>query len=369
MNKTIIFIAQQLESGGLEKAVITLANELAERADYNVKLYIVLHSAPIVPISDKICVCFLTSKVLKKEIFIERYFRKIVELYAVKKLIRKINNSVVISSRNEYSTIISKYTDNSNYVIAQLHNDYSLKERRDFIKKYKKINVFVQLNETFKQEIELAIRGKNSFTKIPVIPNFIERRYYEEKSRENYVIAVGGFNKVKGFDRLIEIWKLVCEKNKEWTLIIVGDGKEFMNIKNLVLENKMTETVKITGRLSNGEVFRYMQKSKIYALSSYSEAFPFVALEAMHTKLPIVAFDVRTGPRNIIRNNETGFLVKDGDLVEFAHKLLLLMNNHELWQVMSTASELHSENFLKENVMKKWFGLIDEGFETIRKKN
>ena len=133
MNKTIIFIAQQLESGGLEKAVITLANELAERSDYNVILYIVLHSAPIVPISDKICVCFLTSKVLKKEIFIERYFRKIVELCAVKKVIRKINNSVVISSRNEYSTIISKYTDNSNYVIAQLHNDYSLIERRDFI--------------------------------------------------------------------------------------------------------------------------------------------------------------------------------------------------------------------------------------------
>lgn len=360
MSKQIIFIAQQLESGGLEKAVITLANALNEREDYEVSLYIVLHSKAIVPIENGIHVQFLTERLLKKERKLERYVRKLIELNAVRKAIKNIHGAVVISTRNEYSTIISKHTDKSNFIIAQLHNDYSSKEFKDFCNKYQHINAFPQLNQTFKDEIEPAMRKKNDFTQVPVIPNFIERQNYTDESRENYVIAVGGFNKVKGFDRLIEVWKIICDKNlNEWKLLIAGDGKEFDNIKSLIEQKMLTDKVQLLGRLSNNDVFKYMRKSKIYTLSSYSEAFPFVSLEAMHNKLPVVAFDVRTGPKNIIKNGETGFLVKDGDLQEYAKKIELLMNNTELWQNMSNAAYKHSENFLKENVIKKWFELID----------
>lgn len=360
MSKKIIFIAQQLEAGGLEKAVITLANALAERNDYSVHSYIVLHSKPIVPVSKRIKIRFLTKRVLKKESTLERYIRKLIELKAVKKVVKEMHNAIVISTRNEYSTIISRNTDKSNYVIAQLHNDYSPREFKDFCSKYQHINAFVQLNETFKEEIEPAMRKRNSFTQVPMIPNFIERQIYEEILRENYVIAVGGFNKVKGFDRLVEIWKSICDKKADgWKLLIVGDGKEFNNIKQLVHEKNMDDKIELLGRLSNETVFKYMRKAKIYALSSYSEAFPFVLLEAMQNKLPVIAFDVRTGPKNIIKDGETGFLVKDGDLKDYAKKLELLMENRELWEKMSNAAYKHSGIFLKENVMEKWFELID----------
>ncbi len=360
MLKKIIFIAQQLEAGGLEKAVITLANALAERDDYEISLFVILHSSPIVKISNKVNVLFLTERVLKKESTPERYMRKLIELNTVKKAIKEISDAVVISTRNEYSTIISKYTDKSNFIIAQLHNDYSPKEFKDFCNKYQHVNAFVQLNETFREEIEPAMRKKNSFTQVPVIPNFIEGQNYEEVARENFIIAVGGFNKVKGFDRLVEIWKMICDKKtNDWKLLIAGDGKEFENIKRLVHEQNMDDKIELLGRLSNEDVFKYMGKSKIYALSSYSEAFSFVSLEAMHNKLPVVAFDVRTGPRNIIKDGETGFLVEDGNLTEYANKIELLMENQELWQRMSFAAAKHSEIFLKDNVMKKWYELID----------
>lgn len=360
MKKQIIFIAQQLEAGGLEKAIITLANALNEREDYKVSLYIVLHSKSIVPIENGIHVKFITERVLKKESTLERYVRKIIELNAVRKAIKNIHGAVVISTRNEYSTIISKHTDKSNFIIAQLHNDYSSKEFKDFCNKYQHINAFPQLNQTFKDEIEPALRKKNDFTQIPVIPNFIVRQNFTDELRENYVIAVGGFNKVKGFDRLVKVWKMICDSNQNnWKLLIAGDGKEFDNINNLVIENGLNDKIQLLGRLSNEAVFKFMRKSKIYALSSYSEAFPFVALEAMQNKLPIVSFDVRTGPRNIVIDGKTGFLVTDGHLEEYASKIKLLMNTPELLQQMSKAAAEHSENFLKDNIMKKWYALID----------
>ena len=88
MSKEIIFIVQQLESGGLEKAVITLANALSERNDYNVNLYIILHSKPIVPIAEKITVVFLTKRKLNEEIKIECCSPKQIELNILCRLIR-----------------------------------------------------------------------------------------------------------------------------------------------------------------------------------------------------------------------------------------------------------------------------------------
>lgn len=359
MRKKINVILQQLENGGLEKAVITLANALCEREDYEITLYVFLHSKPIIDIADGIKIVFTSKRQLKKESLPEKYLRKFSELQAVKKIIRGFHNSIVISTRNEYTTIISKYTDNTNYIIGQLHNDYSSKEFKDFCSKYKNINAFVQLNKTFKDEIEPALRKKNKFTKLPVIPNFIERQVYTEETRENFVIAVGRITKVKGYERLIEIWDMVSKKNDKWKLVIIGDGEDFNKLSSLIREKHLEEKIIMPGWLSINDVYNYMRKSKIYALTSFSESFSLVTIEAMQNKLPVIAFDVRTGPRNIINNQETGFLVKEGNLKEYAKKIELLMNDDKLLQRMSLAAYKRSEDFFKENVIKQWYELID----------
>lgn len=353
---------QQLESGGLEKAVLSLANALNESKDYDITLYVFLHSKSIIPIADGIEIVFLSERKVKKESLLEKYSRKISELASIKRIIRKIHNSIVISTRNEYTTIISKNSDNTNFIIGQLHNDYSPKEFKDFCNKYKRVNAFPQLNQTFKDEIETAMRKKNNFTQVPVIPNFIERQIYTEVQRENYIIAVGRLSKVKGYERLIEIWDLICKQRKNgnnWKLLIIGDGEESKNLHKLVREKLLDDKIIFLGRKSVDDVYSYMRKSKIYTLTSYSESFSLVSVEAMHNKLPVIAFDVRSGPRSIIKDGESGFLIEDGNLDEYANKIELLMTNEELWKKMSNAAYKQSELFLKENVMKKWYDLID----------
>lgn len=360
MKKQIIFMAQQLKSGGAEKVIILLANALAERQDYTVSLHIVLKSEPIVPISEKVNVKFLTNCILKKENVIQKCVRKVFELNAIRKNIRKINNSVVISSCNEYSKIISKNTNKTNYIIAQLHNDYTSKLLYDFCNKYTNINLFVLLNETFRKEIEPEMKKKNSFTKVTVIPNFIENIESEDVEKEKIVFSAGRFHWVKGFERLVEVWSLIpFEEKNGWKLVIAGDGEEFEKIKKLIKNKGLENTIILPGRLENDEIYSYMRKSMIYALSSYSEAFPMVLLEAMQNRLPVIAFDVRTGPRCIIKNNETGYLIKDFDNESYAKKLVELMNNTELQQCMGNAAYLESKKYLKKNIIQQWFEIID----------
>ena len=76
---------------------------------------------------------------------------------------------------------------------------------------------------------------------------------------------------------------------------------------------------------------------------------------------PCLAFDVKTGPSDIIDNEKSGFLVEDNDLQGYADKLMLLMRDENLRQNFGTkAKQVVSEKFSKEVVMKEWQGLFDE---------
>ena len=59
----------------------------------------------------------------------------------------------------------------------------------------------------------------------------------------------------------------------------------------------------------------------VYVMTSHKECFPLVWLDAPSVGLLIIAFDVPTGPRNIITESEDGFLVEDGQMEAFSEKL------------------------------------------------
>lgn len=353
----IIILAQQMELGGVEKAIIMLANSLSNEG-YEVDIFSVLNSNCIIPLSKKIKLHFLSNSTIKKENKLQRLIRKTYELYVVKKLIIKLDYEMVISTRNEYSVLLSKYGQH-NFCIAMLHNEYTKREMLNFKYGYKNINYFVQLNNTMQDEIG-EIMKNNHFTKIITIPNFINKRKASHVQRENIVISVGGMRWVKGFDRLVEIWKLVAEGNPEWKLHIVGTGEEALNIEKLVKKYKLENSIKLTGHIDNEKVLDLMEHSKIYALPSRLEAFGFVIIEAMQNGLPVVSFDVRSGPANIIENEKDGYLIQDDDVETFARKLSVLMNNETLLNEMSQKAKKKSEKYETDKIIKEWISIIEE---------
>ena len=198
----------------------------------------------------------------------------------------------------------------------------------------------------------------NRKTKIITIPNFVESCEYSECKKENYVIAVGRFSPEKGFMRLIDIWTQVLSKNDNWKLILIGDGPEKNKLIKQIETYNIKDSIILPGFIDNKLVFEYMKKSKIYALTSFEESFSFTLVEAMQNKLALIAFDVRTGPRSLIKENITGYLIPDNELSLFSTKLLSLMQDDKACNRFGKNALLESKNYLEDAVIEKWISIF-----------
>lgn len=175
------------------------------------------------------------------------------------------------------------------------------------------------------------------------------------------VIAVGRFNHQKGFERLIDAWAMVVREMPDWTLHIVGDGELRTELQQQIDYLNLSAHV-IMGRAEKDMISVYKDAS-ILAMSSYYEGLPMVLLEAQAVGLPIVSFDCKCGPKDVIEDGVDGFLVKEGNIEELAQKLLVLMQDANLRSQMGSAAYAHSERYSEERVMKQWTELFDEVVE------
>lgn len=172
------------------------------------------------------------------------------------------------------------------------------------------------------------------------------------------VVAVGRLNHQKGFDRLIDAWSIVDNVVSGWKLQIVGDGELREQLQNNIRELGLSNQINI-GRAEKDMMSVYKDAS-ILAMSSRYEGLPMVLLEAQAAGLPIVSFDCKCGPKDVIENGVDGFLVEDGDIEQLAQKLVVLMQDANLRKQMGSAAYAHSERYSEERIMKQWTDLFDE---------
>lgn len=175
------------------------------------------------------------------------------------------------------------------------------------------------------------------------------------------VVAVGRLNHQKGFDRLIYAWSIVDNVVSGWKLQIVGDGELREQLQYHIRELGLSNQINI-GRAEKDMVSVYKDAS-ILAMSSRYEGLPMVLLEAQAAGLPIVSFDCKCGPKDVIENGVDGFLVEDGDIEQLAQKLVVLMQDANLRKQMGSAAYAHSERYSEERIMKQWTDLFDEVME------
>lgn len=171
------------------------------------------------------------------------------------------------------------------------------------------------------------------------------------------IVSAGRFGKEKGFDMLVTAYAPLVERFPDWHLDIFGDGEMMETVHTLVNTFGLSDNVHLLG-MRNDLAERYGDYA-FYVLPSYREGMPLVLLEAKANHLPIVSFDIMTGPREIVRDGLDGTLVPPYDLDALGEAMATLMQNEALRVSMAERSQDTLETFSKETILQQWITLIE----------
>ena len=187
---------------------------------------------------------------------------------------------------------------------------------------------------------------------IEVIPNFIDpslyrfaedielRAQFAEKD-EVIITHISNFRKVKRVDDVIRIFKGV-QQQLSAKLLMVGDGPELHQVKNLARELGISDKVFFLGKSKRIEQITSI--SDVFLLPSETESFGLVALEAMASGVAVVSSNVG-GLAEVNKDGVTGFLNDVGDIEGMIASVLTILKDKDTLARFKTNALEHSQKF------------------------
>ena len=191
-----------------------------------------------------------------------------------------------------------------------------------------------------------------------VIPNPAEARPHTFDPNSRTILSIGHLLENKGYHRAVEMAEKLLPEHLNWQWSICGEGPERPRLEKMIREAGVENQMKLPGLIRDLEPM--YSRAAMLVMTSDMEGLPMVLLEGKAHGLPLVAFDIMTGPSDIIDDGVNGFLVKHFDLNDMAEKLKLLMEDDELRCRMSHDAAIGMEKFSEETIVKKWQKLLKE---------
>ena len=231
---------------------------------------------------------------------------------------------------------------------------------------YENEDVVVVLTDTAKEDFKKEFDADNCI----VIPNIveegdIERSNVDYEKDENVISIYARIAKTKNISDLIMAFEKVVKVHDDAILKIFGeprkpeDFEEKEYLIKLTDELGLSSSVKFMGQTDN--VFEEMGKSIATVLCSHIEGLPMVILESMVNSTLVVSYDTNYGPRDIIDNEKTGFVVEKDNIEQLSDAIIEVLDNPERSKEMGKlARQQVVENYAEKIVLKKWESLFEE---------
>lgn len=380
MRKKIAILSLHLGYGGVEKAIVSLANSLAKLNKYEIEIVSIykLYEKPVFDIDEKIKVTYLLPSELspnRKEWKEALNNLKLIRLgkeslkglkilYARrKKMVEYIKNSdanVIISTRIFLNELLSEYGKDNILKIGWEHNHYhdDMRYATDVIRSAKNLDYFVLVSKGLQKFYHKKMRTFKC--KCIYIPNAIENipRTKSPLTGE-HIISVGRLSPEKGYLDLLEIYLDLKKKKCKWHLDIVGDGSERSRLEKFIKENNLENDVTLHGFKNSKEIEKLMQKSSIYVMTSYTESFGIVLLEAMSNGLPCLAFDSAEGAKEVITSGRDGYLIKHRNFKAMEKKILDLTKDIDMRKELGKNGRRKVKGYISDNICESWEKIIE----------
>ena len=331
--KSISFFLPNLEVGGAEKVIVSLANKLYDRG-YKVEILVSSKSGNLInQINNKIIIQnFSAKKVLFSFNKLNKYLRN--------------NSPDILFATHTHTAFVSFFCIALNSfktkLILRKAISPGISFSENFLYKFiiifiSKINLYLA-NTIIVPSIKMLVDLKNSNKPIRDkffhIYNPIDFEIIRKKSKLDeknyftgkYLLAAARLQKQKDFYTLIKAFKTVSNKYRV-NLLILGEGDDRKSIEEYIISCNLENRICMPGIVENP--YYYMKRCELFVHSSKAEGLPNSLLQAICLNKVVVCTDCDYGPREIIEGSNFGKLVPVGDHNLMASQINKLLSNKE----------------------------------------
>ncbi|WP_411843126.1 glycosyltransferase [Salinicoccus sp. HZC-1] len=255
----------------------------------------------------------------------------------------------------------SELNKRNKYAIENIPNVDALvvlteKQRNDIVSRFgNKDKVFVIPN--YYEVNKPKIRGMRSF--IANMKHYSDRDSGRDLSK---VSIVSRFSSVKNIDHTIKAFKDVVKEVPDAKLEIWGSGDKKEEYIELIQDLDLQGNVEVKGYTQNPE--KIYQSAALSTVTSNAEGFSLSVMESMANNTPVISYDIRYGPSDMIEDGVNGFLIEKGDIEALSEKIIYMLKNPEKTVKMGKASgKTMNTKFSKENYQNLWFSFVDKLLE------
>ena len=377
--KKISILSLHLGYGGIEKSIVSLANLLCERYDIEIACSYQLYDESVFELNKKVKVVYLNKRdiipnheSLRVALNSHNVFDIAKEFnYAAKVLkhrkksminyIKNCDSDVIISTRDIFNEWLSLYGKQQTLKIGWEHNHFhdNYKYAHKVVRSVKKLDYLVLVSSDLEKYYKKRLLGQKCMT--VYIPNYIDSVPKKvSKLDEKRLISVGRLSPEKGYLDLLKLYRLINKDYPDWRLDIIGDGKDRELLEKYIEKYNLGENVKLHGFQGKEYIDKLMNKSSLYLMTSYTESFGIVLIEAMSHGIPCIAMDSAEGAREIINSGENGYLIRNRNFEMMAKKVEDLIESKSERVRIGKNARKSINKYTSEVVGEEWFSLIEE---------
>lgn len=375
--KKISILSLHLGYGGIEKSVAALANMLVEKYEVEIACSYKLFDSSVFPVDERVKIVYLTNvkpnkDTLKKAIKKKNIFKIFKEgIYSAKVLyqrkktmvnyIKKSNSDVMIATRDIFDEWLGIYGKDNVLKIGWEHNHYhgDFKYASNITRSNENLDYLVLVSNSLKEFYSKElIKSKCKVVYIPNVIDSIPKKI--APLEEKRLISVGRLSPEKGFMDLLKMYNILHKDYPDWRLDIIGDGVEKDMLAQYIKEHDLEDSVTLHGFRDKDYIDKMLHNSSIYLLTSYTESFGIVLIEAMSHGVPCIAFNSAEGARELIQSGKNGYLIKNRSYTAFLKKVVDLIKKKEERRRVGKVSRAGVKQYTCEVVKEQWFELIEK---------
>lgn len=374
----IVFCTPALYSaGGVERVISVKASYFSDILGYDVIIIVTEGKGKpsFFPLSERVKVINLGINF--EELWHQPFYRKVFlylkKQFQYKKLLTselmRIHPDITISVLRREINFITKIKDGSKKV-GELHvnrKNYRNFEAgdtnvvkwlfakfwmRNLIKHLKELDGLVVLTESEKM-------AWPELSNVSVIPDPLSfsRKKSSSLTRKR-VISIGRYAYQKGVDLLLQAWAIIEKDYPDWELVYFGQGDKTPYVQQM---NELgIDTCRCLLNDKTSDVMKELQDSSLFVLSSRFEGFGMVLAEAMACGLPVISFDCKSGPSEIISEGEDGYLAPPENVDILAERMSYMIANPELRTRLGRNAFQNSLRYDIDGISKQWVQLFNK---------